>query len=135
MLLPLKRFIVQKRGFGAFKNEIALPLKTLNHQTYKIVASKSHMSEETKKFIDNLQTPLKKELITMGNSLKICLVVNDEAKCYPRLSTTMEWDTAAADAIAKKRGGGSGKIICEYENKKVLLYNKENLRNPYFIVE
>ncbi|WP_261659775.1 inositol monophosphatase family protein [Campylobacter sp. BCW_6466] len=64
--------------------------------------------------------------------MKICLVVNDEAKCYSRLSTTMEWDTAAADAIA---GGGSGKIICEYENKKVLLYNKENLRNPYFIVE
>lgn len=54
------------------------------------------MSEETKKFIDNLQTPLKKELITMGSSLKICLVASDEVKCYPRLSPTMEWDTAAA---------------------------------------
>lgn len=107
-----------------------LPLK-LNHQTYKMVASKSHMSEETKKFIDNLQTPLKKELITMGSSLKICLVANDEAKCYPHLSPTMEWNTAAADTIARE----SGKITYEYQNKKVLLYNKENLRNPYFIVE
>lgn len=61
MLLLLIGFIVPKKGFGAFKNEMVLPLK-LNHQTYKIVASKSHMSEETKKFIDNLQTPLKKNL-------------------------------------------------------------------------
>ncbi len=120
--------IIPKKGFGAFKNEMVLPLK-LNHQTYKIVASKSHMSEETKKFIDNLQTPLKKELVTMGSSLKICLVANDEAKCYPRLSPTMEWDIAAADAIARE----SRKIIYKYQNKKVLLYNKENLRNPYFI--
>lgn len=67
----------------------------------------------------------------MGSSLKICLVANDEAKCYPHLSPTMEWNTAAADTIARE----SGKITYEYQNKKVLLYNKENLRNPYFIVE
>ncbi|EOI0600649.1 3'(2'),5'-bisphosphate nucleotidase CysQ [Campylobacter jejuni] len=125
----INRLYSAKKGFGAFKNEMVLPLK-LNHQTYKIVANKSHMSEETKEFIDNLQTPLKKELITMGSSLKICLVASDEAKCYPRLSPTMEWDTAGTDAIARE----SEKIIYEYQNKKVLLYNKENLRNPYFIV-
>lgn len=118
-----------KKGEGAFKNDELLPL-ALNKDTYKIVASKSHMSDETKDFIDKLEVDKKKELISMGSSLKLCLVASDEADIYPRLAPTMEWDTAAADAIVRE----TKKMSYDFYSKKPLLYNKENLKNPYFVV-
>lgn len=118
-----------KKGEGAFKNDELLPL-ALNKDTYKIVASKSHMSDETKDFIDKLEVDKKKELISMGSSLKLCLVASDEADIYPRLAPTMEWDTAAADAIVRE----AKKMSYDFYSKKPLLYNKENLKNPYFVV-
>lgn len=117
-----------KKGEGAFKNDELLPL-ALNKDTYKIVASKSHMSDETKDFIDKLEVDKKKELISMGSSLKLCLVASDEADIYPRLAPTMEWDTAAADAIVRE----AKKMSYDFYSKKPLLYNKENLKNPYFV--
>lgn len=118
-----------KKGEGAFKNDELLPL-ALNKDTYKIVASKSHMSDETKDFIDKLEMDKKKELISMGSSLKLCLVASAEADIYPRLAPTMEWDTAAADAIVRE----AKKMSYDFYSKKPLLYNKENLKNPYFVV-
>lgn len=118
-----------KKGEGAFKNDELLPL-ALNKDTYKIVASKSHMSDETKDFIDKLEVDKKKELISMGSSLKLCLVASAEADIYPRLAPTMEWDTAAADAIVRE----AKKMSYDFYSKKPLLYNKENLKNPYFVV-
>lgn len=118
-----------KKGEGAFKNDELLPL-ALNKDTYKIVASKSHMSDDTKDFIDKLEVDKKKELISMGSSLKLCLVASAEADIYPRLAPTMEWDTAAADAIVRE----AKKMSYDFYSKKPLLYNKENLKNPYFVV-
>lgn len=118
-----------KKGEGAFKNDELLPL-ALNKDTYKIVASKSHMSDETKDFIDKLEVDKKKELISMGSSLKLCLVASAEADIYPRLAPTMEWDTAAADAIVRE----AKKMSYDFYSKNPLLYNKENLKNPYFVV-
>ena len=118
-----------KKGEGAFKNDELLPL-ALNKDTYKIVASKSHMSDETKDFIDKLEEKKKKELISMGSSLKLCLVASAEADIYPRLAPTMEWDTAASDAIVRE----AKKMSYDFYSKKPLLYNKENLKNPYFVV-
>lgn len=118
-----------KKGEGAFKNDELLPL-ALNKDTYKIVASKSHMSDETKDFIDKLEVDKKKELISMGSSLKLCLVASAEADIYPRLAPTMEWDTAASDAIVRE----AKKMSYDFYSKKPLLYNKENLKNPYFVV-
>lgn len=117
-----------KKGEGAFKNNVKLPLNNTN-DLYTVVASKSHMSSETQMFIDNIKTKKEKELITIGSSLKLCLVAEGKADIYPRLAPTMEWDTAAAHAIVLE----SGKELFQYENNNVIVYNKESLRNPWFI--
>ena len=94
-----------------------------------VVASKSHMNEETKKYIESLEG--EKEFISKGSSLKLCMVAEGAADIYPRLAPTMEWDTAAADAVVRK----AGKMTYSYENNKPLRYNKENLLNPWFVVK
>lgn len=119
-----------KKGGGAFKNNEKLPLK-IKRDSYKIVASKSHMSKETSDFIENLKVDKPKEFVSMGSSLKLCLVASGEADIYPRLAPTMEWDTAAADAIVRE----AGKMTYDFNTQKPLIYNKEDLRNPYFIVK
>ena len=94
-----------KQDEGAFKDGQKLPLKAANQRdTYKIVASRSHMSDETQVFIDAINTRKEKELISIGSSLKICLVAEGEADIYPRLGPTMEWDTGAAHAIVDESG-------------------------------
>ena len=123
-----------KQDEGAFKDGQKLPLKTANQRnTYKIVASRSHMSDETQVFIDAINTRKEKELISIGSSLKICLVAEGEADIYPRLGPTMEWDTGAAHAIVDE----SGKSLERYMNGKYSEheYNKENLLNQWFIVK
>jgi 3'(2'), 5'-bisphosphate nucleotidase len=124
-----------KKGEGAFKDGQRLPLKTQDQrEAYKIVASRSHMSDETKLFIDAMETNKEKELISIGSSLKICLVAEGEADIYPRLGPTMEWDTGAAHTIA----GESSCLLSKYTGKsrssQQHLYNKENLLNDFFIV-
>ena len=95
-----------KRDEGAFKNGEKLPLKTKEKRdVYKIVASRSHISNETKDFIEAIDTDKEKVIISIGSSLKICLVAEGEANIYPRLGPTMEWDTAAAHAIVNESDG------------------------------
>jgi len=130
----LKQMYWAKQGEGAFKDGVKLPLKTPEQrQTYKIVASRSHMSDETKAFIDEIETDKTKELIAIGSSLKICLVAEGEADIYPRLGPTMEWDTAAAHAIVSEAGGRVS-VYGEVNIASQLVYNKEDLLNPVFIV-
>jgi 3'(2'), 5'-bisphosphate nucleotidase len=121
-----------KQGKGAFKNGIKLPLQINKHPEEKlsVVASKSHLSKETQDFIDELET---KEIaqVSKGSSLKLCMVAEGVADIYPRLAPTMEWDTAAADAIVRE----AGKMTFQFENEAPLLYNKEDLLNPWFIVK
>ena len=120
-----------KKDEGAYLNNKQLPLQTNNNpkEKLKVVASKSHLSQETQDFIDNLETE-EVEQISRGSSLKLCMVATGVADIYPRLAPTMEWDTAAADAIVRE----SGKMTYQYENKKSMLYNKQNLLNPWFVV-
>ena len=123
-----------KEGTGAFKNDKKLPLEINEDKenTITIIASKSHLNEETKECIDELSKGIENRVfISKGSSLKLCMVAEGKADIYPRLAPTMEWDTAAADAIVRL----SGKMTYQYgsENKKVI-YNKENLLNPWFIV-
>jgi len=122
-----------KKGEGAFKDGRRLPLKTsAQRETYKIVASRSHMSDETKKLIEGIETNKEKELVSIGSSLKICLVAEGEADVYPRIAPTMEWDTAAAHAVILEAGVN----IKTYEAGKLakqLTYNKVSLLNPFFI--
>jgi len=121
-----------KKGEGSFLNGKKLPLKTntnINEKLY-VVASKSHLSEETQQFIDALDTK-EIEQVSRGSSLKLCMIASGEADIYPRLAPTMEWDTAAADAIVRE----AGKMTYQFENNEPMLYNKENLLNPWFIVK
>ena len=69
------------------------------------------------------------ELVSMGSSLKICLVADGSADIYPRLAPTMEWDTAAAHAILKSAGGN----LIDLSTNKEMTYNRENLKNSHFI--
>ena len=121
-----------KKGYGAFKNEQKLPLYVNNNPEEKlfVVASKSHLSAETQNFINSLDT---KEIVQVskGSSLKLCMVAEGVADIYPRLAPTMEWDTAAAHAIVLE----AGKKVYQYHNEKPVVYNKENLLNPWFVVK
>ena len=120
-----------KQGDGAFKDGERLPLKTKEQRdTYKIVASRSHMSGDTQAFIDAINTNKEKELISIGSSLKICLVAEGEADIYPRLGPTMEWDTGAAHAIIKESEGN-----LQSYTALSFLYNKKNLLNSWFITQ
>ena len=124
-----------KKGEGAFKDGKKLPLKAEEQRdVYKIVASRSHISNETKDFIEAIDTDKEKVIISIGSSLKICLVAEGEANIYPRLSPTMEWDTAAAHAIVNESGGLFNKYINEDAYQKHV-YNKENLLNDWFVVK
>ena len=121
-----------KSNEGAFKDGKKLPLKTNERRdVYKIVASRSHMSSETKDFIEAIDTDKEKEIISIGSSLKICLVAEGEANIYPRLGSTMEWDTAAAHAIVNESDGQFNRYI----DNGVHLYNKKNLLNDWFVVK
>lgn len=102
------------------------------HQGIVVVASRSHMNEETSLYVDDLRKqgqPV--TLISSGSSLKICLVAEGAADVYPRFAPTMEWDTAAGHAIAK----AAGCEIYHIDEKTPLRYNKEDLHNPWFIVK
>jgi 3'(2'), 5'-bisphosphate nucleotidase len=122
-----------KQDEGVFRDGQKLPLKTADQRnTYRVIASRSHMSDETQAFIDAIDTQKEKELISIGSSLKICLVAEGEADIYPRLGLTMEWDTGAAHAIINEAGASLNKYINTVESR--LSYNKENLLNDYFLV-
>ena len=121
-----------KQNEGAFLNGKKLPLKINNSKEEKlyVVASKSHLSDKTQDYINNLDTKCIKQ-ISKGSSLKLCMIADGSADIYPRLAPTMEWDTAAADAIVRE----SGKMTYQFKINKPLVYNKENLLNPWFIVK
>ncbi|MEQ1840187.1 MAG: inositol monophosphatase family protein, partial [Verrucomicrobiales bacterium] len=97
-----------------------------------VVASRSHLTGEVTAFVDELEAAGKKvEFLSAGSSLKLCLVAEGKADVYPRLGPTMEWDTAAAHAVALE----AGRKVVEFGIGQDLAYNKESLLNPYFIVE
>lgn len=134
-----------KRGEGAYKMLLEgskwgaakkLPIPRSDDKLV-VVASKSHLSKETQLFIDDLQNSSlmthrsSLECISKGSSLKLCMVAEGSADIYPRLAPTMEWDTAAASAIVLE----AGKMTYQTDEKTPLLYNKEDLLNPWFIVK
>ena len=98
---------------------------------FTIVSSRSHMSDETAAFTDKYKNKFgETDFISKGSSLKICLVAEGAADLYPRLAPTMEWDTAAGQAIATACGC---KVVIAGTMNEVT-YNKENLLNPFFVV-
>ena len=109
-----------------------LPMEKPEEKLFRVVASRSHYNEETRKFVEAIDTGGKEIcLVSKGSSLKLCLVASGEADLYPRLGPTMEWDTAAAHAVVK----AAGKNVCRADSGEELHYNKQNLLNPYFVVK
>ncbi|RNC88172.1 MAG: 3'(2'),5'-bisphosphate nucleotidase [Winogradskyella sp.] len=100
-------------------------------KSIKIVGSRSHMNRETSDFIESLnQNGYSTSIVSKGSSLKFCLVAEGSADVYPRFAPTMEWDTAAGQAICN----AVGIDVISQETKQSLNYNKQNLLNPWFLV-
>ncbi|MDC3415841.1 3'(2'),5'-bisphosphate nucleotidase CysQ [Aquibacillus salsiterrae] len=98
----------------------------------RIVASRSHMSKETEAFIEEIKAKYGQvEAVSSGSSLKFCLVAEGKADFYPRYAPTMEWDTGAGQAIVEAAGGK----VSRYEDGARFFYNREDLRNGWFLVE
>lgn len=115
---------------GAWKQEgNKEPVQLIKQETPEvktIVASRSHLSQETQEYIDQY-TGI--EVVSVGSSLKFMLVAEGKAQVYPRFAPTMEWDTAAAHGVVLANGGE----LLQWPQKIPLVYNKENLLNPWFI--
>ncbi len=112
--------------------ELSEPLqpKAINDHTVRVVASRSHMSLETMDFMETLKVNGQDvEIVSKGSSLKFCLLAEGEADIYPRFAPTMEWDTAAGQAICN----AVGIEVISKETDKPMLYNKKNLLNPWFL--
>ena len=121
---------------GAFKLEgsaieDAVVIKVKPHQPgeiWKVVGSRSHAGDSLVSFLEALG---KHEIVSMGSSLKLCLVAEGAAHIYPRLGLTSEWDTAAAHAVVTAAGG---EIVIADSDKPLQYNTKESLLNPFFIV-
>ena len=108
-----------------------LPLKRKD-SVFTIVASRSHMSPETEAYVKDMREKYGEvNLISKGSSLKLCMVAEGKANCYPRFAPTMEWDTAAGQAICEH----AGFQVIDWKTKKPMLYNKKDLLNNWFLVK
>lgn len=93
-----------------------------------VLASRSHLDAPTRAFLDRLGEGYRVTLQQRGSALKICLIAEGRAHLYPRLGPTMEWDTAAAQAVLVAAGG----VLCEVGGATPLRYGKVDLHNPSF---
>jgi len=116
----------------SFKEENNIAPASKEVKIIRVVGSRSHMNEATENFVKSLNEPgVQVDIVSKGSSLKFCLVAEGKADVYPRFAPTMEWDTAAGQAICE----AVGLQVISKETDAPLLYNKENLLNPWFIVE
>ena len=120
------------RGTGAF-GEYGGKVQQLTAAAFdpkdaglRVLCSRSHITQATEAFIDKFNSPVR---ISRGSALKFMLLARGEAHLYPRVGTTMEWDTAAAQIIVEESGGW----VVDLESKMPLVYNKETMLNPYFL--
>lgn len=93
-----------------------------------VVASHSHRTPETDAYINGLEKV--QSIVSAASSMKFCLVAEGVADLYPRYGRTMEWDTAAGHAVILAAGG-----VVEQVDGAPMIYGKEDLANPYFIVK
>jgi 3'(2'), 5'-bisphosphate nucleotidase len=97
----------------------------------RVVASRSHMTAQTEQFLNALPDC---QIVNIGSSLKFCILAEGNADIYPRFGRTMEWDTAAGDAVLRAAGG-----MTETLDGQPLTYGKRNQQddsdfaNPYFV--
>ncbi|OUS41217.1 3'(2'),5'-bisphosphate nucleotidase [Oleispira antarctica] len=131
---PLNRLYYAAQGVGAFRQDgdqqpVSIHVSTapVNNEPWKIVGSRRHGAEALEKFATQLGEV---ETLSMGSSLKLCLVAEGAAHLYPRLALTCEWDTGAAQAVVEIAGGQ----VLTPKLEPLLYGQKEELLNPFFIV-
>jgi len=108
-----------------------LPIGESTNRPYTIAGSRSHATPELEAVVEKKRREHGEvEFISAGSSLKLCLVAEGRADIYPRTGPTMEWDTAAGQAVVECSGGK----VYIYDTEEPLGYNKENLLNPWFVV-
>ncbi len=129
----LQAFLSQEGAAGVQSPFGGQPLPAdAGHDLFTVVASRSHMSPETQAYIQEMERVHGQvRTVSSGSSIKICLVAEGVADAYPRYAPTMEWDTAAGDAVAR----AAGKAVTDAGTGKPLAYNKPDLHNPWFLVE
>jgi 3'(2'), 5'-bisphosphate nucleotidase len=121
------------RGHGAYKKEAGATATALEvhpwagEGTALVAGSRSHAGEHLKFFLDRVGDY---ELVSMGSSLKLCLVAEGKADIYPRFGLTSEWDTAAAQCVVEEAGG----MVVDLNGTPLRYNTKESLLNPYFLV-
>jgi 3'(2'), 5'-bisphosphate nucleotidase len=119
------------KGVGVFKVEDGKrsSIGVMKNSRFKptVVGSRSHMSDEVKTYLERLG---QHELVSMGSSLKFCLVAEGKADLYPRLGLTSEWDTAAAQCIVEQAGGQ----VVTLDGEPLMYNTKDSLLNPHFMV-
>ncbi|NQY97800.1 MAG: 3'(2'),5'-bisphosphate nucleotidase CysQ [Henriciella sp.] len=137
----LNRLFVADSRFSAWQAEVepggalpdpedrsALRIRRVPDAGVTAIASKSHRSDETNAFLDTQNVG---DIISAGSSLKFCLIAAGEADLYPRHGRTMEWDTAAGQAVAE----AAGARVTETDGAPLLYGKKERgYDNPHFIV-
>lgn len=97
-----------------------------DNRALMVVASKSHRDQATDDYIARYAV---RDMTSAGSSLKFCLIATGEADLYPRLGRTMEWDTAAGDAILR----GAGGEMVRFDDHGPFTYGKPGFENPFFI--
>ena len=137
---PARGVLYGGSSAGAFRAEVLAGSRVVGRKPIKgsppadhirIVASRSHNTPETDAFIARFQGA---ERVSVGSSLKFCLLAEGAADVYPRFGRTMEWDTAAGDAVLRAAGGRTQTVDGE-----ALIYGKRNqindvdFSNPHFI--
>ncbi|WP_299193392.1 3'(2'),5'-bisphosphate nucleotidase CysQ [uncultured Litoreibacter sp.] len=120
--------VEEKGPFDVSKQGLTRPIsvKTPDNSSLVVVASKSHRDQATDDYINKYDVA---DMTGAGSSLKFCLVATGEADLYPRLGRTMEWDTAAGDAVLR----GAGGMVVRFDDHTPFTYGKPIYENPFFI--
>jgi len=120
------------RELGAWRQDlgrepVAIRVEPHHNRPVRVAGSRSHAGDSLRQYLENLG---EHEIVSMGSSLKLCLVAEGQADVYPRLGPTSEWDTGAAQAVVEAAGGR----VTDLEMRDLRYNTKESLLNPHFLV-
>lgn len=119
-------------GLGAFKVGAAgarVPIRVAEHaegKPWRVVGSRSHAGDTLAALLQRLGSH---ELMSMGSSLKLCLVAEGSADVYPRLGPTSLWDTAAAQCVVEQAGGR----VIQLTGEPITYADPAAILNPFFV--
>ncbi len=121
-----------QRGLGAYrqspeKGSTKINVTKARGTPVRVAGSRSHAGDSLKQYLQNLGAH---EIVSMGSSLKSCLVAEGSADIYPRLGPTSEWDTAAAQCVVEAAGGR----VTDTRMQPLRYNTKESVLNPHFFV-